>query len=449
MKLSAAMRRRLSAALSARGAYLDVGDGVMTLDFDGLEGERLKDIKDIVYAVLNNCEKDCFVRIKGIPPCLAPDAWDHFVQERHKDADCTRLAICRSCRCRFVCPGLKKGLLTWKFEFKPVPDLPSDIVFEVNKECNLGCHFCSQGASMGGSSLLPFGAIRQTVDEARTLGVKNLRFTGGEPLLRPDLPRILKFAKSMSMTVFLNTNATLLTDLLLAQIEPYVDDVLVSLVGFSARSENLLGSRGELFRRKIENIRKLRRSNIPKVRLGTVISRMLLDHFSSYARLVRALGPDAWEFYRPMVPPTSVRSISAYNMAFEDYDRLFRRMGSFSDSGIEVYIANAFPFCAVKKSQYRMFLKGARFDDGHGRLVMDAAGFFKPSYFIDKNLGTTLRRAWGHAFTKKMNSLAYLGGTCRECIYLRWCCGGSRYLAMAESGDYFSPDPLLKGNDVA
>ena len=378
MRINTALFNKLCFALSVAGVNIIIKDGFITLDLSKVKALRLKEVKYVMYHILNNCEQDYFIKILGIAPCLAPDAWDHFFYKDSNADGLIRFPMCGHCRFKRTCPGLRKDLSTVQSEFSPIPDAPTDLVFEITKKCNLNCHFCSQCAGDSGSSFVPLSVVRRVIRESRMLGIKNVRFTGGEPLLRPDLAQILEYAKSNGMTVFLNTNATLLSEHKIKKIEPFVDNVLVSLVGFNVGSENQLGAQGRFFKIRIENIRRLRRSKIPFLRIGTVVSKLLLDRFSSYQGLICALRPDAWELYRPMISGNSGDRLPFYDITPEDYNDLLRHMDRFSGQGIRVYIANAFPFCVIKKSSRRIFLNGARFDDGHERLVMDTRGFFKP-----------------------------------------------------------------------
>ena len=82
--------------------------------------------------------------------------------------------------------------------------------------------------------------IKETLNNASGLDIKYVRFTGGEPLLRKDLLKILKYAKTKGFYIFLNTNATLLDNTIIKHLEKYVDNILVSLCGYSAYTEAII-----------------------------------------------------------------------------------------------------------------------------------------------------------------------------------------------------------------
>lgn len=75
--------------------------------------------------------------------------------------------------------------------------------------CNLACSFCLEGSTPGDTRLplVRFGDVQPYIDEAVSLGVKQLSFTGGEPFLARELPRILEYAAERAPCLVL-TNAT-------------------------------------------------------------------------------------------------------------------------------------------------------------------------------------------------------------------------------------------------
>jgi radical SAM protein with 4Fe4S-binding SPASM domain len=285
--------------------------------------------------------------------------------------------------------------------------------------------------------------IKETLNNASGLDIKYVRFTGGEPLLRKDLLKILKYAKTKGFYIFLNTNATLLDNTIIKHLEKYVDNILVSLCGYSAYTEAIINSESGFIKNKFRNILKLRKSKIPHIRIGTVISKILIDNFDKYSILIKALGINDWELYRPMLPPAKMAHLPDYNIGKNDLFKLFRLIRRLRKKGINVYIANAIPFCIAPNNTYKPIMRGAQFDDGHRRLVLDPEGFFKPSYFIRENLGKNISKAWKHNLIRKINACDYLPYKCNHCIYLRWCLGGSRYMAKEYCGSYFAHDPLM------
>lgn len=75
--------------------------------------------------------------------------------------------------------------------------------------CNLACPFCLEGSKPGDNRLplVKFDDVRPYIDEAVALGARQISFTGGEPFLVRDLPRILDYTASQVPCLLL-TNGT-------------------------------------------------------------------------------------------------------------------------------------------------------------------------------------------------------------------------------------------------
>jgi len=389
-----------------------------------------------LYRALDSYESRFSVFISGVPFCFLPDAYDHVLPPRGGGKP-MRVPVCRRCRLRRLCPGLPQGSL-FKGRpvlLKPVLELPNEIVLEVNRRCNLACTVCTSRAL---DAQLSLPDIRRHLARARALGIKNIRFTGGEPFLHPGILKALAAAKKLGFYVLVNTNATLLDRALIKKAAPFIDNILVSLQGWDAASEAAATGTPGLFAKKIAAIRLLRGSGIPVLRLGTVISGPLLRTPERCLRLAQNLEADVWELYRPMAPdgkgPAAV-SVRALR-------HLAARLEPLAGKKPLSVFANPVPFCLFKKSQAPLLL-GARFDDGHSRLVLDPRGFYKPSYYIQEDLGTDPLRAWNSRFLKNLCGPVHLRGKCSRCVFRLRCLGGSRFMAKGARGTYCAKDPLL------
>jgi cyclic pyranopterin phosphate synthase len=87
----------------------------------------------------------------------------------------------------------------------------------VTDRCNLRCEYCmpeENYAWLPRGDLLHYGEIRALVDVFISLGVDKVRITGGEPLLRRELPRFVAMLASRPglADLALTTNGVLLAD---------------------------------------------------------------------------------------------------------------------------------------------------------------------------------------------------------------------------------------------
>ncbi len=78
----------------------------------------------------------------------------------------------------------------------------------INARCNLRCKFCEYWKEEGAE--METGEIFSLLDEARSFGIGVYNAWTAEPLLRKDLPEILKHAHDLGMMTSLITNGKLL-----------------------------------------------------------------------------------------------------------------------------------------------------------------------------------------------------------------------------------------------
>ena len=84
----------------------------------------------------------------------------------------------------------------------------------VTTDCNLQCFYCATGGKPV-NSLLSFNEITKVVSAASKIGISKIRITGGEPLLRKNLPELVKRVSQIKEIndISITTNGHLLPQL--------------------------------------------------------------------------------------------------------------------------------------------------------------------------------------------------------------------------------------------
>ena len=92
-----------------------------------------------------------------------------------------------------------------------------DLRVSVTDRCNFRCRYCMPREEFGkGHDFLPkteiltYEEIGNFVKACKPLGLRKVRITGGEPLLRQDIHHLVRQLSSMEMEVALTTNGSLL-----------------------------------------------------------------------------------------------------------------------------------------------------------------------------------------------------------------------------------------------
>ncbi|MGC8727653.1 MAG: radical SAM protein [Elusimicrobiales bacterium] len=390
-----------------------------------------------IYEILNRYEENFKIFICDVPYCYIPDAFDHIIYKKRKNKNYMKIPQCNLCRLNKLCPGIEKGSIfnnVLKI-LKPVLSCPNEIVFELSNKCLLDCEMC---VKKNKKDSLNLKTIFKAIDRAWDIGVKNIRFTGGEPLIYPQIVDLVKYSKNKGFYTIINSS--LLCDRsLIKEIASFVDDILVSVHGFDEESEFEITNK-RFFKKKILNVNYAIK-NIKRVRIGSVITRKLIDNFEKYL-IVLPSEIKVWELYRPMVGKNFLISNPEFDLNMKDYKKLLIKIKN-SKTRYKICIANPIPFCSFN-SQEKNFLLGGVFDDGYTRIVMDSKGYFKPSYYIDINLGTEISESWNNNLLKRITWKRKVAERCERCLWFLKCLGGSRYASYEKNGSYQSDDPLIK-----
>lgn len=391
-----------------------------------------------LYPVLAALENKFLILVGGAPPCLAPDAAEHFTWPLGSGGPFARVRACGSCALKGRCPGVTRAWRAAAGELRPVLPAPAELVLELNKRCNLACRACFGRTG----EELPVRAAERALREAAALGLRSARFTGGEPLLYPGLEKLLRLAKKLGFYTLLNTNGVLLSAARARALRGLVDNALLSLPGAQEDAHAFGSGRPRTLALKAAAVGRLRAAGVSVVRAGSVISRPLVKNFSRWHSAVSRLGFDIWELYRPMMTEAALAAAPEYRITKADLARLARGVAAQRAGGARAVLANPVPLCALP-ARARSYALGARFDDGWTRLVLDASGRYKPSYPSRRFLGRTLAAAWNSPFLKKTRRARWLPAACRSCALLGACLGGSRFQA-EQAGSVFGPDPWME-----
>ena len=82
---------------------------------------------------------------------------------------------------------------------------------QINGACNQKCLFCNRPPENTNKSFVKKETIKKNLDSLlKGKEVKRIIFTGGEPLLHPDLDEFIAYAKKLGFTTEIQTNGTLL-----------------------------------------------------------------------------------------------------------------------------------------------------------------------------------------------------------------------------------------------
>lgn len=177
---------------------------------------------------------------------------------------------------------------------KPIASRLGQLDIELTERCNNDCIHCSINRPANDAEArareMTTEQVKDILRQAAGLGCLQVRFTGGEPLLRPDLPELYLHARRLGMKVLLFTNARLITPRLadlLTRIPPLVA-IEVTVYGMHAESYDAVTRVPGSFAQFWRGVNLLLERNVPFVVKNALLppNRHEIDEFEAWARMI-------------------------------------------------------------------------------------------------------------------------------------------------------------------
>lgn len=197
--------------------------------------------------------------------------------------------------------------------------------------CNLACTHClnASGPRAPWLASLDADTVRRALAEGEALGTREVYFTGGEPLLHPEILPLLADSLAIAPTTVL-TNGTLIDDALAARLASLADasayslEIRVSLDGACATDNDRIRGAGT-FARALRGILRLTAHGL----LPIVTAIDVAADATLYARLRETLLDAGIARPRikilPMLPAGRAQRASADALTADDLDGLDHR----------------------------------------------------------------------------------------------------------------------------
>lgn len=160
----------------------------------------------------------------------------------------------------------------------------------ITDRCNLKCKGCYSEDERCDKKELSFNELTKVVSNLRPLNLENIIISGGEPMIRKDLDKILELIKTELKpdNLILITNGTVHNFDMLENIAPYVDVLSVSLDTYSSDCKAFLREE-KIFDRIMEFIDRAKELDITLSILPT-INHKNVDYINEYTKLSKKLG---------------------------------------------------------------------------------------------------------------------------------------------------------------
>jgi 12,18-didecarboxysiroheme deacetylase len=163
---------------------------------------------------------------------------------------------------------LPSHLLQFSADKKPV------VVWNITRRCNLKCVHCyAQAQDEATADELTTQEGKAVLDDLARFGAPVVLFSGGEPLVRPDLPELAAYAVARGMRAVISTNGTLIRPAVAQELKQIgLSYVGISLDGLEEVNDRFRGVKGA-FQKALQGIKACQDAGI-KVGLRFTMNRL-------------------------------------------------------------------------------------------------------------------------------------------------------------------------------
>lgn len=319
------------------------------------------------------------------------------------------------------------------------------IAWEVTGACNLSCEYCRASATATPADTeLSTEEAKAFIDQVAPRRPM-LILSGGEPLLRPDVFDIARYARDLGVRVSLATNGTLLCPEAVDKMKAAgIIRVSISLDGPGPDIHDAVRGRGsfDLSMRGIENLR-----GRIDYQINMTVTKGNLDLVGATMDLAEKLGAVAFHLF--FLVPTG-RGREEELVSPEEQDEILRQVACDSrNRKIEVKVTCAPQYGRIAREvlteSERRGALGSACLAGTNFVFVSRTGDVTPCGYLPIVAGNVREESFSDIWD---NSPVFVDlrkrellGRCGGCEY-RKVCGGCRARAYAVTGDYLESDPL-------
>jgi len=362
---------------------------------------------------------------------------------------------------------------------RPPTEHPLRLVFwETTAACNLACVHCRRldvAHELCKSDLTTAQAERM-IDQLADFAKPILVFSGGEPLMRPDVFDLARRASRHELITALATNGTLIDAAMASRIAAAAfDRVSVSLDGADATTHDAFRQLPGSFGRALEGLRYLRERKVP-TQVNCTIARHNAHQVPDVLRLAEQVGAVAAHFFL-LVPVGCGEQIADDQMlSGQQIEELLTQLYALStESPLQVKATCAPHYYRIARQRRRTPLpaetRGKHPSSAHGGGAKPSAASGRPMHAMTKGClagtgvcfvshtgevfpcgylplraGNILEQDFATIWREseiflRLRDVGLLVGKCGRCQF-KGVCGGCRARAYYEFGDYLAEEPF-------
>lgn len=319
------------------------------------------------------------------------------------------------------------------------------VSWNTTNACNMYCAHCYRDAGCKAEEELSTEEAKRLLEQIARAGFKIMIFSGGEPLMRPDILDLVKYAADLHLIPVFGTNGTLITKEMAKSLKQ------AGAKGMGISLDSLDQKKHDAFRRfsgawegAVTGMRNCREAGLP-FQIHTTVMDWNQSELEAMTDFAVEIGAKAHHFFF-LVPTGRAASIEEESLRAEAYeDVLTRIMKKQQEVPIELKPTCAPQFLRIadQLGYSSRFRRGCL--AGLSYCIISPKGKVQPCAYLHMELGDVRKTPFDEIWKtsevlEKLRSLEYSGG-CGRCRYKNTCGGCRARAALYHEGDYMAEEP--------
>lgn len=170
------------------------------------------------------------------------------------------------------------------------------VCWNITSRCNENCKFCYRIMTNSENDL---ERNKKILELLSLLSVNKISWTGGEPLLYPNLIELLKMSKSYGIVNNLITNGKLLSKEKITELEPYLDYITLSYDSIDSITNKIIGRGAEHGAHVLEILDYIHDNKTDvKIKINTLVSKYNKEDVTSIGKILLKYNIERWRLFK-------------------------------------------------------------------------------------------------------------------------------------------------------
>ena len=316
------------------------------------------------------------------------------------------------------------------------------VSWNTTNACNMYCAHCYREAGCKADEELSTVEAKNLLNQIARAGFKIMIFSGGEPLMRPDILDLVRHAANLNLIPVFGTNGTLITKKVAEDLKSAgAKGMGISLDSMDANKHDKFRAYKNAWIEAVEGMKNCRAVGL-SFQIHTTVMDWNQHELEDITDFAVEIGAKAHHFFF-LVPTGRAATIEEESLRADEYEKVLTRI-MLKQKQVDIELK---PTCAPQFLRIAdqlgisvRFRRGCL--AGLSYCIISPRGKVQPCAYLNMELGdvrkTPFDEIWrNNPVLKKLRTLNY-SGNCGDCRYKNKCGGCRARAAIYHNGDFMN-----------